>query len=182
MEPHAAFLLMLHDSNGGELSVVAATPEASKQSARAKKGALWNSASKNQLSMEAFQVLREATPILRRYIPLHTFTYRFRCYARRLRSCARRTAPTRRRGPSSLSRWSPSKHPCDHPVTSMSPPCDDHATTMRRPCNRHAATMQPPCSHHATNHATNHATTIIPPSHQPCHHHAPRSLESCNGM
>ena len=65
MEPHAAFLLMLHDSNANELSVVAATPEAAKQSARAKKGALWNGASKNTLSMEAFQVLREAKPILR---------------------------------------------------------------------------------------------------------------------
>jgi len=45
--------------------VVSATAEASRQSARAKKGALWNAASKNSLSQEAFKVLNNSTPILR---------------------------------------------------------------------------------------------------------------------
>ncbi|KAL1524260.1 hypothetical protein AB1Y20_019163 [Prymnesium parvum] len=63
--PHSSVLAMVHDAQSSELQVIAATPEAASQSARAKKGALWNSASKNALSMEFFQVLREGKPMLR---------------------------------------------------------------------------------------------------------------------
>lgn len=63
--PHAAAVLMLHDSEPGCLSVVAATPEAGAQSARCKVGALWRDTSPNKLAGEAFVALRSGQPILR---------------------------------------------------------------------------------------------------------------------
>ena len=53
--PHVAFLLMVNQKGGNEMLVIAATPAATKQCARAKKGALWNASSKNAMSAEAFQ-------------------------------------------------------------------------------------------------------------------------------